>query len=37
MDSSVQRLHGGLATLAKAQEDTEELSKKLEVQNIEIT
>lgn len=36
MDSNVQRLQVGLATLAKAQQDTEALSKVLEVQNKEI-
>lgn len=36
MDRSVQRLEGGLTTLAKAQEDTEALSKELEIKNAEI-
>jgi dynein heavy chain, axonemal len=35
-DSMVRRLEGGLTTLAKAQKDTEILSKELEVQNAEI-
>lgn len=36
MDRSVQRLEGGLTTLAKAQEDTEALSKELAIKNAEI-
>lgn len=34
MDNNVLRLSGGLATLKKASEDTEELSKVLEEKNI---
>jgi hypothetical protein len=36
IDSNVRRLEGGLATLAKAQEDTEVLSKELAIKNAEI-
>jgi dynein heavy chain len=36
MDGMVRRLDGGLITLARAQEDTEELSKVLEVKNKDI-
>jgi len=36
MDNLVRRLEGGLHTLARAQEDTEALSKVLAVQNKEI-
>ena len=36
MDSNVRRLEGGLATLVKAQEDTEVLSKELAIKNEEI-
>jgi len=36
MDNMVRRLEGGLKTLAKASEDTLELSKTLEIQNAEI-
>jgi len=35
-DNNVRRLEGGLTTLAKAQEDTEALSKELAIQNAEI-
>lgn len=35
-DNNVRRLEGGLTTLAKAQKDTEILSRELEVQNAEI-
>ena len=35
-DNMVRRLEGGLNTLARAQEDTEKLSKELEIQNAEI-
>lgn len=35
-DNNVRRLEGGLTTLAKAQKDTEILSKELEIQNAEI-
>lgn len=36
IDSNVRRLEGGLTTLAKAQEDTELLSKELAIKNAEI-
>jgi dynein heavy chain len=36
IESQIRRLEGGLTTLAKAQEDTEELSKELAIKNAEI-
>lgn len=36
IDSQIRRLEGGLTTLAKAQEDTEILSKELAIKNAEI-